>query len=227
MMDIKESIKKLIKESTELLQKLEEDEDSSIDIDTFDKIIEDSKIVSTQFKSKRSRSQHNGNKSSEDDSRSQKIKLVPIEKLIANRATTVLQKSCIELSDSDNEAVAECTKPKTGDNLKTGDNFKTSKASILKSVFSPSKEIASKNHQNASSASLSKGSTPKNHQNASAISRSCKVNLKRVDLIKLAVSNGLELMPTVSDRPTTTKSSKTVRVSFLLIRSSVLTESVG
>lgn len=221
-MDIKESVKKLIKQSTELLQRLEEDEDSSVDIEIFDKIIEDSKNVSTQFKSKRSRSQHNGNKSSGDDAQSLKIKLVPIEKLIANSATVVLEKTCIELSDSDNETVAECTKPKSSDNLKTS---KSSKASILKSVFSPSIESSSTNDQNASSASLSKGSTPKNHQNSSANIRSCKVTLKRVDLSKLAVSNGLELMPTVIDRPTTTKSSETVRVFFLFIRSSALTNS--
>lgn len=206
-MDIKDSIRKLIKQSTELLRKLEDDEDideSSVEI--FDKIIDDSKNISTKIKSKRSKSSlHNGNKSSSsgDDSKPATIKLVPIEKLIHKRATIVLEKTCIELSDSDNEMLVRSDpKPKSCDTDKTKTKKKTSKASILKSVFSPSKET----------------STSKNHQNtnlSTARMRSCRVNLKRIDLNRLVVSNGPVIMPTtVNDRPTT-ESSKTVRFNFL------------
>lgn len=195
MMDIKESIKNLIKQSTALLNKLEDNEDideSSTEIEIFDKIIEDSKNISTQFKSKRSQSHHNGNKSSGDDSRPAKIKLVPIEKLIQRRATVVLEKAYIELSDSDNEVLVSRSRSKP----KSSVTDTTSKANILKNVFSHVKESASK--------------VPANTKTSCPQIRSCRVNVKRVDLHGLVASLGLELMPTLNDRPAA-KSSNTVR----------------
>lgn len=195
MMDIKESIKELIKQSTKLLKKLENDEDTdecSTDIDMFEKIIEDSKSISSRLKLKRSKSQLNGNRSSGDDSRSSSIiKLVPIEKLMEKSATKVLDKTCIELSDSDNEVLVQSSVPKSNDRTNN-----TTKASILNSVFSFSRESSSKNHTNKTKRSTT--------------TRCCKVGLKRVDLNRLAASNGLDYLPTVNEIPTK-KSSKTVR----------------
>lgn len=184
-MDIKESMKTLIKQSIELLKKLENDEndDASLDdLDLFDKIIEDSKNLSSDFKSKRLTSQHNGKQCG-----SLSLKLVPIEKLTIQKASKVLEKSCIELSDSDNETPLKSLKPKSND------TEKTSKASILKSVFSPSKE-----------------NTPKK---VAAGNRICKVNLKRVDLNRIVASHGLELLTPINKRPKK-KSSKLVRFLF-------------
>lgn len=195
MMDIKKSVQKVIKQCTDLLQKLEEDEDideSSNDIEMFDEIIEDSKNISTQLKSKRSKSKHNGNKSSGDDSRPASIKLVPIEKLIEKPTSTVLDKTCIELSDSDNEMLVQSTKPKSSD------SDETSKVSILKSVLTPSNESTSKMHTDKST------STAKN--------RSCRVNIKRTDLNKLATLRGLKF---IHHESPTIESSKTVRFIFL------------
>ncbi len=213
-MDIKESIKKLIETSTDLLKKLEADantddhDDSSNDIEIFEKIIEDSKTIATQWKSKskRPKRQPNGGiqSSSGDDSRSSTIKLVPIEKLMQKCATVVLDKTpMIELSDSENELLipVQIAKPKPS-NIN-----KTSKASILKSVFSPVKENATQNH------TIKKNASSKED-------RRCRVNLKRFDLNKLVKSNGLELMPTVNYTATTTqtpKSSTTVRSIFFQI----------
>lgn len=188
-MDIKQSISALIKQSTELLKKLENDHEASLDdIDAFDKIIEESRNISTRFKSKPPTSLHNGK------TESISIKLVPIEKLISKNTTEVLKESCIELSDSDSETTLQFSKPKSND------ADKTSKASILKSVFSPAKENTSKK-------------VPTEKRNSKINLKRVAVNLRRVDLNKVVASHGIELIPTINKRPTK-KSSNVVR--FLL-----------
>lgn len=188
-MDIKESIKKLIEQSTELLNKLEANcDDVSDDVEIFDRIVEQSKTIATKLKSRSTKPQLcNGNKSSGDESRVAKIKLVPIDKLTRKSATIVLEKCPIVLSDSDNEVLAVNTKPKTND------TDKAAKASILKTVFSHSTENVTKNCDDSRLPS-------------------CRVNLSRIDLNRLAKSNGLQLRPTVSS---TKKSSVTVRFKFV------------
>lgn len=202
-MDVKESIKKLIKQSTELLNKLEADEsvkkdneDISSDIEFFDEIIEKSKTIATELKSKHSKPRRNGNvQSTSEDSQPTKIKLVPIEKLVVNSAKIVLDKTTIELSDSDSDAVVESVKPKSGDSVQS-----TSKASILKGVFNPVREIATTNHVRV-------------NRSVQGV-RDCTVNLTRTDLSRVVASKGLELMPTLMNDASATKPAKTVRSQF-------------
>jgi len=204
MMDLKESIKNIIKQSTKFLKKLEADEsadDSDDDIEIIEKIIEDSKAISTQLKSKRTKPRLNGNgrttvrgdDDDDDDSRSSSIKLVPIEQLMQKGDQTVLGKPPIELSGSDSDELinSSSSKSKSDDTVRS-----TSKASILKGVFNPVKVTATKGRNRASRTATG--------------TRKCSVNMTRTNLSRLVASEGLELMPTVNDAPTT-KPTKTVR----------------
>lgn len=78
---------------------------------------------------KRFKSYPNGNKSSEDESRTATIKLVPIEKLM---------QKCTEPSGSDNEVLVSSSKQKSSD------TDKTSKAKVFESVSNHSKDIVPK-----------------------------------------------------------------------------------
>lgn len=195
-MDVKESLKKLIEKSKDLLKKLENSDDDDDDDDNTERleilndIVECSNKISTEFKSKRTSAKHNGKKSSGNDVPKIGIKLIPIEKLMSPKhikKVVVNDIYCIELSDSDQEILNDSEQvSKSKSELSV--TSETSKASILKSVFTTTKENLSKK---------------KSHE-----IRTCKVILKRSDLTRIVKAHGLELIPPISGKSKSTKSTE-------------------
>lgn len=173
-MDVKESIKKLIEQSTELLKKLEAngDVDESDDIDGFDQIVDESKEIAAQLKTRRKAKPHqrNGNKSPSVEP--MKIKLVPIDRLTRVSDDPVeLEKSSIEANSSDNDVTNDCDKPKS-----SGTVAKAAKSNILKNVFSHSKENIATKRRATERLPLKD-------------CRTCSIKLKRINLNSLATSS--------------------------------------